>query len=468
MIQTSKSFLGEDFLLETDAAATLYHQYAAPLPIIDYHNHLSPRDIADDRAFSTITEAWLEGDHYKWRAMRTAGVQEKYCTGTADPREKFLKWAETVPRTLRNPLYHWTHLELKSYFGIDRPLNPSHANEIYDECNALLSTPAYHVRGLMERMQVQVVCTTDDPCDTLEHHARFKNSGLLLLPTFRPDKVYTFTSVEIWNAYIDNLSQVAHQDIRTLTDLLQSLEKRINFFSGLGCRASDHGLEFLPYSPISQGEAAKLFGQLRSRTALPTEHQLQLRTFLLLRLSEMYCRQGWAQQFHLGALRNNNTRGLRQLGADAGFDSIGDFLQGATMARFFDDLDSRNQLTKTIIYNLNPSDNELFASMVGNFNDGTVPGKMQYGSAWWFLDQKEGIEKQINAISNLGLLSQFVGMVTDSRSFLSFPRHEYFRRILCNLMGSEMERGELPDDVELIGNLVKNVCYFNAKHYFAF
>jgi glucuronate isomerase len=468
MIKLDKPFLSDDFLLETDTAIALFRESASRMPIIDYHNHLSPKDIADNRSFQNITEAWLEGDHYKWRAMRAYGIDERYCTGNANPREKFLKWAETVPQTLRNPLYHWTHLELKNYFGITRLLNPVTAEDIFEECQELLQKNEFRVQGLLQLMNVEVVCTTDDPCHSLEHHARAID-GLKLFPTFRPDKVYQFASVSAWNAYIDDLGEVAQSEVSTLTDLIQALQKRVDFFAQHQCRASDHGLEFLPYTHGSEAEASRLFGLLRSGKSISVEHQLQLRTFILLQLSEMYHEKKWAQQFHLGALRNNNSRYLNQLGADTGFDSIGDFPQAATMARFFDELDNRNKLTKTIIYNLNPACNELFASMIGNFNDGTVPGgKMQYGAAWWFLDQKDGMEKQLNALSNLGLLSQFVGMVTDSRSFLSFPRHEYFRRTLCNLLGREMERGELPDDMDLVAEMVKNICYHNTKRYFSF
>jgi glucuronate isomerase len=466
MIKTSKPFLGEDFLLQTDAAVALYHQYAAPQPIIDYHNHLSPRDIALNRQFNNLTEAWLEGDHYKWRAMRTLGIPEQYCTGAAGPREKFMKWAETVPHTLRNPLFHWTHLELKNYFGIDRLLNPASAAFVFEECNARLQSSDYAVQPLLAKMNVKVVCTTDDPCDSLEYHRKLKNAAFTLLPTFRPDPIYNFSSAKSWNGYIDRLADAAGQSISSLTDLVDALQKRVDYFASLGCRASDHGLEFLPYAPAGDAVAAALFNQLRNRQPLLPEQQLQLRTWLLLRLAEMYHTKGWAQQFHLGALRNNNSRSIDTLGADTGFDSIGDFPQAATLARFFDDLNGREKLAKTIIYNLNPADNEVFASMIGNFNDGSHPGKIQYGAAWWFLDQKDGMEKQLNALSNLGLLSQFIGMVTDSRSFLSFPRHEYFRRTLCNLLGSEMERGELPDDLELIGRLVGNICYHNVQKYF--
>lgn len=468
MIKTTKPFLAEDFLLENETAMVLYNRFAANEAILDFHNHLSPKDIVENRQFDNITEIWLEGDHYKWRAMRSNGVAEKYCTGQVPPKEKFIKWAETVPYTLRNPLYHWSHMELKAYFGIDQLLNSQTAGRIYEETTALLRTPAYRVQGLLTRMNVSVLCTTDDPADSLEYHQKQPSLPFRMYPTFRPDKVYSFTHTPRYLSYLKQLETTARASIHSLTDLLTVLQKRVDFFHDCGCRASDHGLEFLPYQPISKAKAAQLFDQIRGGRDLSTEQAEQLRTFLLLALCEMYQGKNWVQQFHLGALRNNNTRMMRQLGADTGFDSIGDFAQAKTLAQFLDHLDANDRLGKTILYNLNPADNEVFATMIGNFNDGSMPGKMQYGAAWWFLDQKEGMERQLDALSSLGLLSRFVGMVTDSRSFMSFPRHDYFRRILCNRLGKEIEAGELPDDEQLIGTMIQNICYQNAKNYFQF
>ncbi len=468
MIKT-KEFLDDNFLLHTEAAQHLYHTYAAKASIIDYHNHLSPKDIAENRQFNNITEIWLEGDHYKWRAMRANGVNETYCTGNASPEEKFMKWAGTVPYTLRNPLYHWTHLELKNYFGIDRLLNKDSAKEIYQRCNELLQTREYRVQSLLQKMNVETLCTTDDPCDDLRYHIQFAKVGSIkMLPTFRPDKAYAFADAIAYKSYCKKLSEASGIEINSLPTLLQALENRIDFFHKNGCRLSDHGLEKLPSGKLTQAEATSLFAQVMKSQPLTEKEANGLSMVILHHLCRLYHTKSWVQQFHLGALRNNNSRMLRELGADTGFDSIGDFPQARSMAKFFDQLDSSNQLAKTIIYNLNPADNELFATMIGNFNDGSSPGKIQWGSGWWFLDQKDGMEKQLNTLSNMGLLSRFVGMVTDSRSFLSFPRHEYFRRTLCNILGNDMERGELPEDFELIGSMVSNISYNNAKTYFNF
>ncbi len=468
MIKTTKPFLAEDFLLENETALVLYNRFAANEAILDFHNHLSPKDIVENRQFDNITEIWLEGDHYKWRAMRSNGVAEKYCTGQVPPKEKFIKWAETVPYTLRNPLYHWSHMELKAYFGIDQLLNGQTAARIYEETSALLRTPNYRVQSLLARMNVSVLCTTDDPADSLAYHQRQSSLPFRMFPTFRPDKVYSFANTSNYLSYLKQLELTASVNIQSLSDLLIALQKRIDFFHSVGCRASDHGLEHLPYQPITSSKAAQLFERVRAGHDLEADHAEQLKTYLMLALCEMYQEKKWVQQFHLGALRNNNTRMMQQLGADTGFDSIGDFPQAKTLAQFLNHLDANDRLGKTILYNLNPADNEVFATMIGNFNDGSMPGKMQYGAAWWFLDQKDGMEKQIDALSSLGLLSRFVGMVTDSRSFMSFPRHDYFRRILCNRLGKEIEAGELPDDEILIGTLVRNICYHNAKNYFQF
>jgi glucuronate isomerase len=470
MIKTSKIFLGEDFLLETEAAQYLYESHASRMPIIDYHNHLSPKDIAENRKFTNLTEIWLEGDHYKWRAMRTNGVPERYCTGKASDMEKFMKWAETVPYTMRNPLFHWTHLELKNYFGVNQILDSSTAREIYETCSALLQQDDYSVQNLLKKMNVEVLCTTDDPTDSLEYHQRVAAQpvSFKMFPTFRPDKAYAVEDPEQYKKYLAKLSTAAGTSINTFDYLVQALQNRIKFFHLHACRISDHGLEQLNFDPHAEKLADGLFKKVFSGKALDLQERNQFRSAVLISLGRLYHATGWAQQFHVGAMRNNNTRMMRELGPDTGFDSIGDFSQARSMAQFFDYLDNTSQLARTIIYNLNPADNELFATMTGNFNDGTVPGKMQFGSGWWFLDQKDGMERQMNALSNMGLLSRFVGMVTDSRSFLSFPRHEYFRRILCNLLGKDIEKGELPDDLPRIGKMVEAICYTNAKSYFGF
>lgn len=468
MIKTSKAFLDRHFLLETEYAQILYDQFAAPMPIIDYHNHLSPKDIATNRSFNNLTEIWLEGDHYKWRAMRINGVPEKYITGDASPEEKFTKWAETVPYTLRNPLYHWTHLELKNYFGIDQLLQKSSAAEIYQSCAEMLAQEEFSTRSLLRKMRVEVVCTTDDPTDSLEYHSAFAtvDADLKMYPTFRPDKAFAVEGGSRYLEYLERLGEVASVSIANFDDVIEALRRRIEFFDSLGCRASDHGLEHLYYHPQAMQMADGVFRKIKVGKSLTQEEVHAFKAAVLIRLGRMYHEKGWVQQFHLGALRNNNSRLLNELGPDTGFDSIGDYSQAQMMSGFFDSLDKTDQLPKTILYNNNPSDNEVFATMIGNFCDGTIPGKMQFGSGWWFLDQKDGMERQINALSNMGLLSRFVGMVTDSRSFLSFPRHEYFRRVLCNLWGNDIRTGEVPEDLSLIGEMIEKICYYNAKRYF--
>lgn len=465
-----KTFLSDDFLLQTATARRLYHEFAAPMPIIDYHNHLLPDQIAEDKQFDNLTQIWLYGDHYKWRAMRANGVPEHYITGTASDWEKFEKWAETVPHTLRNPLYHWTHLELQRYFGITELLNKDSARRIYDECSAKLRTSEYSVRNLLRHMNVHILCTTDDPADSLEHHRALaaSNFEVLVLPAFRADKAMAVDEVPSYNTYLDRLAAVTSLEIKTLTDLYAALRHRHDFFAEHGCRLSDHGLEQIYAADYTKEEAAAIFAKIRSGKPLEPFEILQLKSAMLQFLAELDWEKGWTQQFHLGALRNNNTRMLRELGPDTGWDSIGDFSQAQLLSRFLDRLDNQNKLAKTILYNLNPSDNELLATMIGNFNDGSVAGKMQFGSGWWFLDQKDGMERQLNTLSNMGLLSRFVGMLTDSRSFLSYPRHEYFRRVLCNLLGTDVENGELPHDIALLGQLVQNICYNNAQEYFGF
>lgn len=465
-----KTFLTDDFLLQTRTAKTLYHDFASDQPIIDYHCHLPPADIDSDKNFANLTKIWLDGDHYKWRAMRTFGIDEKYITGDAPDKEKFLKWAETVPYTVRNPLYHWTHMELRRYFGVNELLNPSTAEQIYEKCTNDLQKPEFSTRSILKRMNVKVVCTTDDPVDDLRHHQSIKNSSfdIKILPAFRPDKAYAFDHVESYNSYIDKLSEVSDTDINSLSHLIEALHKRIDFFHENGCKLADHGLEKIYHSDITNTEANQAFKQIRSGKELSKEQKHGVTYTILIELARMYDQKNWVQQYHLGALRNTNQRMLDELGADTGFDSIGDFSQSRTLSKFLNQLDSTDQLAKTILYNLNPADNEIMATMTGNYNDGSVKGKMQYGSAWWFLDQKDGMEKQLNALSNMGLLSCFIGMLTDSRSFLSYPRHEYFRRILCNLIGTDVENGELPNDLDLLGGIVEDICYNNANEYFGF
>ncbi len=465
-----KAFLDQDFLLQSATAQTLYHQYAAEMPIIDYHNHLVPQQIADDHQFDNITQAWLYGDHYKWRAMRAHGVDEKYITGNASDEEKFMKWAETVPYTMRNPLYHWTHLELQRYFGVTEVLNSASAKRIYDHCAALLKTPEYSVKNLLLKMNVKVLCTTDDPIDDLGYHKQIKASGyaIKVLPTFRPDKAMAVDDVATFNAYVKSLAQVVGYGIQDLSTYKKAIGERHDYFHACGGRLSDHGLEHIYAEDYTEEQIAKIFGQLVSGANVSDHEKWQFKSAMLVYFAHLDHAKGWTQQFHLGALRNNNARLLGSLGPDTGFDSIGDFEQAKPLSKFLNHLDSTNQLAKTILYNLNPGDNELLATMTGNFQDGTIVGKMQFGSGWWFLDQKDGMERQINALSNMGLLSHFVGMLTDSRSFLSFPRHEYFRRILCNLMGQDVENGELPADIEWLGKLVKDISYTNASEFFNF
>ncbi|RAJ94185.1 glucuronate isomerase [Larkinella arboricola] len=463
-----KSFLDEDFLLQTDTARRLYHDYAKAMPIIDYHCHLPPDQIAADKRFENLTQIWLYGDHYKWRAMRTNGVPERYCTGDASDYEKFEKWAETVPYTMRNPLYHWTHMELKNPFGVETILNKNTAREVYDTCTEQLS--GLSTRTLLRHFNVRTVCTTDDPTDSLEHHKKIADDGfeVRVLPTFRPDKAMAIDDVAAFQAYVNRVGEVCNQEIRTLDTYMDCLKQRHDYFAQAGCRLSDHGLETVYAEPYTESEVRAIFEKTLSNAVLSETERLQFKSYMLDRFAEWDWEKGWTQQFHLGALRNNNQRALRTLGPDTGWDSIGDFQQARPLARFLGGLDNRDQLAKTILYNLNPADNEIMATMIGNFNDGSVPGKIQFGSGWWFLDQKDGMEKQINALSNMGLLSRFVGMLTDSRSFLSYPRHEYFRRILCNLFGRDVENGELPNDIDWIGKLVQDICYRNAEDYFGF
>lgn len=466
------AFISDDFLLETPTGVRLFHDYAKDLPIIDYHCHLPPKQVADDHRFANLAQIWLYGDHYKWRAMRSAGVAEPYCTGAASDREKFQKWAETVPKTLRNPLYHWTHLELKRPFGIsDRVLNPETAESIWSDCNAKLAQPEFSCRGIMRQMKVVLVCTTDDPIDSLDDHRRIAADNsfpVRVLPTFRADKALAVDQPAVFQPWLAQLEAVTGTKVDRYARLAEALRARHDFFHAQGCRVSDHGLDTLFAESYTEAELDTILSAARDGKPVAPADVLKFRSAVLYDLAVMDHGRGWVQQFHIGALRNNNSRKLREIGPDTGFDSIGDWPVAAPMSRFFDRLDRDNRLAKTILYNLNPMYNEVFGTMLGNFQDGVTAGKMQFGSGWWFLDQKDGMERQIETLSNLGLLSQFVGMLTDSRSFLSYTRHEYFRRILCNILGRDVDRGLLPRDVGLLGQMVVDICYRNAAKYFDF
>jgi glucuronate isomerase len=466
---SDRLFISDTFLLQNKYAEALYFDYAKTRPIIDYHNHLIPQSISENQVFDNLSQVWIAGDHYKWRAMRTLGVNEKFITGNASDVEKFTAWAKTVPHTLRNPLFHWTHLELKRYFGIDTMLNEASALDIFTETSKQLQQPSHHTRGLLEQMNVETLCTTEDPTDTLEHHQALAKSNwsVNVSTAFRPDKAILIENTN-YNDYLNDLGKSAQITIDSYQSLCDALLKRMEFFHDNGCRLCDHGLNYVSYTNFTDAEVASIFSKRLNGADLNLEEQEKFKSALLLFLSEHYHRLGWVQQFHLGALRNNNARMLRVLGPDTGWDSIGDYPQAQTLSAFLNHLDARDTLAKTILYNLNPADNEVFATMIGNFNDGSVRGKVQWGSSWWFLDQKDGITKQINTLSNMGMLSCFVGMLTDSRSFLSFPRHEYFRRVLCNIFGEEIASGELPNDMDLIGGMISDICYKNAKNYFDF
>jgi len=469
----SDVLITDNFLLQGDKAVALYHEYARDLPIIDYHCHLPPEEIAADRRFENLTQIWLAGDHYKWRAMRAAGVDERYCTGDASDWEKFQKWAETVPQTLRNPLYHWTHMELKRPFGIsDRLLSPQTADDIWRECNARLAEPGFSARGIIQQMNVVLVCTTDDPVDSLEHHAVIaadSSMPIQVLPAFRPDRAMLVEQPEVFNLWVDKLAEVSNIDIKDgFSTFIEALRQRHDFFHSMGCRLSDHGIDAFYSEPFKESQVDAAFRRARRGNELQADEVLAFKSAMLYHFALMDHEKGWVQQFHVGARRNNNSHALETLGPDTGFDAIDDRPLAAEMACFFDRLAREQALGKTIVYNLNPAQNDVIAAMLGCFHDGQTPGKMQFGSAWWFLDQKLGIEDQLNCLSYHGLLSRFVGMLTDSRSFLSYTRHEYFRRILCNLLGAEMEAGLLPDDLQMIGSMVRDICYGNAAQYFGF
>jgi len=462
-------FLSEDFLLQTETARILYHEHAEKMPIYDYHCHLCADQIAADHQFDNLTQILLYGDHYKWRAMRANGIAEKYITGDAGDYEKFEKWAETVPYTIRNPLYHWTHLELKNPFGIKgKLLNPNTAKEIYDTCNEMLRTPEFSVRNIIRTMNVKLLCTTEGPLDSLEHHRKIRDDGFetKVYAAFRPDKGLAVEDLTALNAWIDKLEAVCDTEITDFASYVNAIRERHDYFHENGCRLSDYGLETAYAEDYTETEIKKIFDKIRTGKELDASERLKFKSAMMIELVLMDHEAGWVMQLHLGALRNNNTRMFETLGPDCGFDSIGDFKIAVPLAKFLDRLDMNNKLPKTILYNLNPRDNELIATMVGNFQDGSAAGKMQYGPAWWFLDQKDGMENQMNTLSNTGLLSRFIGMTTDSRSVLSFPRHEYFRRILCQLLGNDVEAGLIPADMELLGKMVENICFNNAKKYF--
>ena len=468
MIRKSKSFIDEGFLLDSPFALELYVNYAAKQPIIDYHCHLSPAQISNNYQFKNITEIWIEGDHYKWRAMRTLGVDERFITGDASPKEKFITWASCVPKLVRNPLYHWTHLELKRYFGIDELLNVENAAAIYERTSALLHQTDYSCLNLIKKLGVEIICTTDDPIDSLEHHKVFgDNDSIALLPSFRPDKFIEIQQEE-FIPRLAKLGMIVGYNIDTFNKLKKALDNRMDYFASHGCRISDHGLEQIPYTETSDEIANAVMQKKAQGKVLNAVDLDKYKTAVLLFLANSYHKRGWVQQYHLGALRNNNSRMLNNYGTDIGCDSIGDFRQAQSLSRFLDALDSKNELAKTILYNLDPAQNAIFATMAGNFNDGSMGGKIQFGASWWFLDQLDGIRNQINTLSNMGVLSTFIGMLTDSRSFMSYPRHEYFRRVLCNIFGEDVEKGLLPRDLDTIGTIVSDICYHNAKSYFNF
>lgn len=462
-------YMHDDFLLQNQTARRLYHDHAAKMPIYDYHCHLPIRQMADDKRFENLTQIWLYGDHYKWRAMRTNGVAEKYCTGEATDWEKFAAWAATVPACIRNPLYHWTHLELKKPFGItDKLLNADTARDIYDRCGDKLATKEFSARGIMRQWNVKLVCTTEDPLDTLDYHKAVRDSGfeIAVHTAWRPDKAMTPENSNAQNKWIDTLAELTNSDICDFDSYIAALRKRQDYFHAHGCRLSDHGLDKPYAAEYSKAEIESIFGKLRRQVQLNPGEIEQFKSAMLFEFGLMNADKGWVQQFHFGAIRNNNSRMFEQLGPDTGFDSIGDFEMALSLSRYLNRLEMQNKLAKTILYNINPCDNEVMATMLGNFQDGSTPGKIQFGSGWWFLDQMDGMLKQINALSSLGLLSRFVGMLTDSRSFLSYARHDYFRRILCNLLGDEVEKGFWPNDMTLLGQMIEDISYNNARNYF--
>jgi len=459
--------ISDNFILENKTAEKLYHDYAKKMPIFDYHCHLPPKDIADDKKFENLTQIWLYGDHYKWRAMRTNGVPEEQITGSASDYDKFLRWAETVPYTVRNPLYHWTHIELSRYFDVNERLCPESAKKIYDKCSEMLKTESFSTRNIIKKMNVKAVCTTDDPVDTLEYHLKLKKDGyeVKVLPTFRPDKGMAVDTPDLFNDWVSKLEKISDTEIKGFTSFISAIKKRHDFFHSVGCRISDHGIETAYAEDYTESEIKSIFDKVRKNKKLEKIDILKFKSAMMREFAVMDHEKGWAQQLHFGAIRNNNSRMYKKLGPDTGFDSIGDFEIAKPLSKFLDSLNAEDQLPKTILYNLNPCDNEVMATMLGNFQDGKTPGKMQFGSGWWFLDQKDGMEKQITALSSLGLLSRFIGMLTDSRSLLSYPRHEYFRRILCNMIGRDVENGEIFESIEFLGKIVEDISFNNAKKY---
>lgn len=470
-VRLANKFMGEDFLLQTETAKLLYHEYAKEQPIIDYHCHLSPQAIAENKSYANMTDIWLAGDHYKWRALRTLGVDEKYITGDATDEERFLTWAKAAPYTMRNPLYHWTHMELKNPFGVTELLSEANALQVYAHCNEMLQKPEFAPKGLLQHFGVKMVGTTDDPTDDLQYHQQIAASdfNIKVLPSFRPDKALNLAGGEAFRGYLQKLSEASGVTINSVDTLLDALQQRVDYFHANGCRVSDHGLSFMPFSSTSSGKLDEVFSAVvNGNDQDAAAHEQEFANLVLMELCRMYHQRGWVQQFHLGALRNNNTRMLQTNGPDTGYDSIGDFPQTSNMASFFNALEKEGHLTKTVIYNLNPADNAAFAAMTGNFQSAGIRGKIQFGSGWWFLDQLDGMKDQMNALSNIGLISCFIGMLTDSRSFLSYSRHEYFRRLLCNMLGDDIEQGLLPADIPWIGKMVQDISYHNAKDYFTF
>lgn len=460
--------MDKDFLLHTRTAQRLYHDYAKKMPIYDYHCHLSAKDIAENKHYEDLGEIWLEGDHYKWRAMRAAGISEEFITGIALWREKYRKWAKTVPQTLRNPLYHWTHLELRRYFDVKLALGPDTAEEIFNICTAKLRKPEYSAQNLMRKMNVKVVCTTDDPLDSLKYHKQLRDEefDIKVLPTFRPDRAMDLSDTKEWRKYVLKLEDKCSTTIKTIDALIDAIDRRHEYFHSIGCRLADHGIAYVPAVEPTRVELDAIFAKAMAGKPVSLVEREKFEAWFLYEVGKMNHRRGWVQQLHLGIFRNNNQRLFDRLGPDVGCDSIADYRQGPGLVKLFDRLDNTNELAKTIVYNSNPSDNEMIATLLGNYQDGSCAGKMQFGSGWWFLDQKDGMERQINALSSMGLLSRFIGMLTDSRSFLSYPRHEYFRRILCNLIGDEVEKGELPTDMGLLGKMIEDICFNNARDYF--
>lgn len=464
-------FMNRDFLLKSETARTLYHDHAAAMPVIDYHCHINPREIWEDKRYDTITEVWLGGDHYKWRAMRSCGVPEYYITGNADPAEKFRKWAETIPNLIGNPLYHWTHLELQRYFGITEPLCGENAMEIYERCNAILQQPDMSVRGIIRRSNVKLICTTDDPADDLCYHEKLAadpTAPAIVLPAFRPDKAMRADKPD-FPAYVARLEQVVGYPINNVEDMRRALTDRIDYFHAHGCRVSDHALDYCFYVQATPEQLDNIFARARAGQPITHHEQLAYHTALLLTVGQAYNRLNWVMQLHFACLRDNSTRMMRQLGPDTGFDCINDQSNAAGLAALLNALEQADALGKTILYSLNPSDNAAIGTIMGAFQtDSPIPGKIQQGSAWWFNDHKPGMEAQMISLMSLGAMGTFNGMLTDSRSFLSYTRHEYFRRILCNLFGQMVEDGEYPADLNQLGRMVENISYYNTLHYFGF